>query len=134
MQVFFGVLLAIHGFITLAVGTGSIANPKGVAVPGVDWFHTALGQSWMLSGDTAKLGAGLWLIAGAGLVITAAAVLGIGLPTNTWPTLGLFSAVVGLLAVALFFHPYYAIAVGVDIAIVAAATVFRSTAKSVFGI
>jgi hypothetical protein len=134
MQILFGILVAIHGLITFAAGAGSLGNPKGVAVPGTDWYPTALGQSWVLADDPAKLGAALWLIAGVGLVATAAAVLGIVLPANTWPMLGLFSAMVGLLALALFFHPYYAVAVVVDIAIIAAVTVFRSTTKSVFGI
>jgi hypothetical protein len=134
MQILFGILLAIHGLITVASGAGSVSNPRGVAVPGVAWYHTALGQSWVLSDDLAKIGGGLWIVAGVGLIATAAAVLGLGLPTNTWPMLGLLSAVLGLMAVALFFHPYYSVAIVVNVAIIAAVTVFRSTAKSVLGI
>lgn len=134
MQILFGILVLIHGLITTAVGAGSISSPQGIAVPGTSWYPVALGQSWMLHGDAAKFGAGLWVIAGIGLVATAAAILGIVLPTGIWPTLGLVSAVIGLLAVALFFHPYYAVAIAVNLAIVFAATFARSTAKSVFGI
>lgn len=134
MQIFLGILLLVHGLITTAIGAGSLSNPRGMTVPGTDWFPVALGQSWMLQGDTGRVGAGLWLVAGIGLIATAAAVLGIVVPANLWPTLALGSAVVGLMAVAVFFHPYYAIAIAIDLAIVAAATVFRATTKSVFGI
>ena len=134
MQVLLGILVLVHGLITTAIGAGSISNPRGIAAPGTDWYPVALGQYWMLQGDAAKFGAGLWLIAGIGLIATVAAILGVALPTGIWPTLGLVSAVIGLLAVAVFFHPYYAVAVAVNVAIVFAATVARSTAKSVFGI
>ena len=134
MQVLLGILVLVHGLITTAIGTGSISNPRGVAVPGTDWYPVALGQSWMLQGDAAKFGAVLWLVAGIGLIATSAAILGVVLPTGIWPTLGLVSAVIGLLALAVFFHPYYAVAVAADVAILLAATVARSTAKSVFGI
>ena len=134
MQALFGILVAIHGLITAAVGAGSISNPRGVTAPATDWFPSALGASWALQGDAARVGGGLWVIAGVGLLATAAAVLGIGVPTSAWPTLALGSTVIGLAALALFFHPYYAIAVIVDIALIAAATIFRSTAKSVLGV
>jgi hypothetical protein len=134
MQILLGILLLVHGLITTAIGAGSLSNPRGVTVPGMDWFPVALGQSWMLQGDASRLGAVLWLAAGIGLIATAAAVMGIVVPANLWPTLGLASALVGLMAVAVFFHPYYAIAIVVNVAIVAAATVFRGTTKSVFGI
>jgi hypothetical protein len=134
MQILLGILVFVHGLITTAVGAGSISSPKGLAAPGTDWYPVALGQSWILQGDAARVGAGLWIIAGIGLIATAAAILGIGLPTGLWTSLGLVSAVIGLLAVAVFFHPYYSVAVAVDLAIVFAVTVARSTAKSVFGI
>lgn len=78
MQVLLGILVLVHGLITTAIGAGSISNPRGVAVPGTDWYPVALGQSWMLQGDAAKFGAGLWLIAGIGLIATSAAILGVG--------------------------------------------------------
>ena len=134
MQIVFGILVAIHGLITLAVGSGATSGTAGVSVPGTSWYPVALGQSWLLQGDMARLGGALWLVAGLGLVGTAAAVFGIGLPTGLWPTLGVFSAVVGLVAVALFFHPYYAVALVVNLAIIAAATVFRAASKSALGI
>jgi hypothetical protein len=40
----------------------------------------------------------------------------------------------GLVALATFFHPYYAIAILANLAIVAAATVFRSIAKNALGV
>jgi hypothetical protein len=134
MQIVFGILVAIHGLITVAVGMGSASNTGGVTAPGTSWYPVALGQSWLLQGDVARLGGGLWVIAGIGLLATAASVFGIVLPSGAWPTLGLISAVTALAALALFFHPYYAIAIVANLAIVAAATVFRATSKSVLGI
>jgi hypothetical protein len=134
MQVLLGILVLVHGLITAAIGAGSISNPRGIAAPGTDWYPVALGESWMLHGDAARLGAGLWVIAGVGLLSTAASILGIALPTGIWPTLGLASAVIGLLALALFFHPYYAIGVAINLGVVIAATVARSAVKTVFGV
>ena len=134
MQVLFGVLLAIHGLITIAVGSGSVSNPLGVKAPGTAWYPIALGQSWLLQGDVARLAGSLWVLAGVGLMATAASVFGIVLPTGAWPTLALISALSALIAVALFFHPYYAVAVVANLLILAAVTVFRATAKNMLGI
>jgi hypothetical protein len=134
VQILFGILVAIHALITVGIGAGIISNPRGVAAPGTAWFPVALGQSWLLPIGIAKFSGALWLVAGIGLLATGAAILGLGLPRPAWPTLGLLSALVSLVALALFFHPYYAIAIVVNVAIVAAATVFRSTVKNVLGI
>jgi hypothetical protein len=135
MQILFGVLVAAHGLITLAIGAGTMSSKAvAVAAPGTDWYPVALGQSWLLHGDVAKVGGGLWLIAGVGLVATAAAIFGFVLPTAAWPTLALMSAVMALLALATFFHPYYAVGIAANLAIIAAVTVFRSAAKNAFGI
>jgi hypothetical protein len=134
MQILFGLLIAAHGLITLGIGAGTIANPKGVPVLGTDWFPVALGQSWLLGGDAARIGGVLWIIAGVGLIATSVAVLGFGLPTSAWQTLGLVSAAVALLTLALYFHPYYLVGIVANLAILAAVIVFGSTAKSSLGI
>jgi hypothetical protein len=38
---------------------------------------------------------------------------------DVWPTLAFFGGAVGLFAMALYFHPFYLIAIAINIAIVA---------------
>ncbi|HZQ49559.1 MAG TPA: hypothetical protein VFB69_04550 [Candidatus Dormibacteraeota bacterium] len=134
MPILLGIVVAIHGLITIAIGAGTLNGGRPVSTPGMNWYPVSLGQSWLLSDGAARIGSGLWILAGVGLVLTASALLGIVLPRTAWPVLGLGSAVVGLVALALFFHPYYAIGILANVAILGAATVFRSNAKTLLGI
>ena len=102
MQVLFAILLAIHGFITFFIGTSTVSGAKPISVPGVDWYPVQLGQSWLLTGAGSQAGGVFWVGAGIGLIATAAAVVGIVLPSTTWPTLAVASGVVGLMAVGAF--------------------------------
>jgi hypothetical protein len=102
-------------------------------LPGAGWYPVALGDSWLLRGGAAQMGGVLWLLAGIGLLLTAASVFGFVMP-GAWRLLGLTSGALGLAGVALFFHPYFAIAIVADLALVAAATVLEPTARRVLGI
>jgi hypothetical protein len=138
MVVFFGVLVVIHGLITLAISStalsGAPAGPQFASLPGAGWYPVALGDSWLLRGDLARIGGVLWLVAGVGMLATAASIFGIVVPTAMWRALGLASASVGLVAIVLFFHPYYTIAVVVNLALIAAATAFDETSRGVLGV
>lgn len=138
MSIVFGVLMAIHGLITLAIGgvavSGAPTPPEMNRLPGAGWYPVALGESWLLQSTAARIGGVLWVTAGLGLLATAASVFGIVIPTSAWRTIGLISASTGLAAVVVFFHPYYAVAIVVDIAIIAAATTLEATSRNVLGI
>ena len=79
------------------------------------------------------MGGVLWLLAGIGLLVTAGSVLGFVMP-EAWRQVGLFSGALGLAGIALFFHPYYVVAVVANLALIAAATVLEPTARRVLGI
>jgi hypothetical protein len=137
MQIVIGILLAVHGLITLAIGGvaagGAPTPPEMSKLPGAGWYPVPLGDSWLLHGGAAQIGGVLWLLAGLGLLLTAACVFGFVMP-GAWRQVGLISGILGLTGVALFFHPYYAVAVVANLALIAAATVLEPTARRVLGI
>jgi hypothetical protein len=136
--VFVGILMTIHGLITLVIGSAVVSGaapvPGAASLPGAGWYPVPLGQSWLLQGDAARIGGVLWVIAGLGLIATAASIFGFIIPTSAWRVLGLVSAVSGLAALVAYFHPYYAIAVVVNLAILAAATLMEERSRDLLGI
>src|SRR5688572_24968578 len=134
---FVGVLIALHGLITLAIGGAAVGGaptpPEMSKLPGAGWYPVALGDSWLLHGGAAQMGGVLWVLAGIGLLLTAASVFGFVLP-GAWRQVGLISGVLGLAGIALFFHPYYLIAIAANLAIITATTVLAPTARRVLGI
>jgi hypothetical protein len=137
MQIFVGVLIALHGLITLAIGgvaaSGAPTPTEMSRLPGAGWYPVPLGESWLLRGEASQIGGAVWVVAGIGLLLTAAAMLGFVLP-EAWRQVGLISAVFGLAGLALFFHPYYVIGIAMNLAIIGAATILELTARRVFGI
>lgn len=136
MTVVVEILLALHGLITLAIGgvavSGAATPPEMSRLPGAGWYPIPLGESWLLRGGGAQLGGVLWVLAGLGLLLTAASVLGFVLP-GAWRQVGLVSGALGLAGLALFFHPYYVLAIVANLAIIAAASVLEPTARRVLG-
>ena len=134
---FVGVLIALHGLITLAIGGAAVGGaptpPEMSKLPGAGWYPVALGDSWLLHGGAAQMGGVLWVLSGIGLLLTAASVFGFVLP-GAWRQVGLISGVLGLAGIALFFHPYYLIAIAANLAIVTATTVLEPTDRRVLGI
>jgi hypothetical protein len=137
VPVFVGVLIALHGLITLAIGgaaVGGAPTPAGMSrLPGAGWYPVALGDSWLLRGAAAQMGGVLWVLAGIGLLLTAASVFGLIIP-GAWRQAGLISGALGLAGIALFFHPYFVVAIAADLALIAAATVLEPTARRILGI
>ena len=79
------------------------------------------------------MGGVLWVLAGIGLLLTAASVFGFVLP-GAWRHIGLASGALGLAGLALFFHPYFVIAIAANLAIIAGATALEPTARRLLGI
>jgi hypothetical protein len=137
MLTFVGILIALHGLITLAIGGAAVGGaptpPEMTKLPGAGWYPVPLGDSWLLHGGAAQIGGVLWVLAGIGLLLTAASVFGFILP-GAWRQAGLISGALGLAAIALFFHPYYVIAIAANVALIAACTVLEPTARRALGI
>ena len=137
MPVFVGILIALHGLITLVIGgtavSGAPTPPEMSKLPGAGWYPVPLGESWLLHGGAAQMGGVLWVLAGIGLLLTAASVFGFVLP-GAWRHIGLASGALGLAGLALFFHPYFVIAIAANLAIIAGATALEPTARRLLGI
>ena len=121
-----GIVLVAHGLITTMIGFGSMTNPAGSAMPSpswLGWWPGTLGRSWAF--DALNFGSGpavigglLWLAAGLALVGAGLGWLGVSVVSNQWQMLAVVGAVLGLTALALYFHPFYVVAIVIDVVIV----------------
>jgi hypothetical protein len=120
-----GVVLVAHGLITTMIGFGSMSAPGSAALPNptwLGWWPGTLGRSWAL--DTLNLGSGpaligglLWLAAGLALVGAGLGWLGVPVVSNQWQMLALVGAILGVAALALYFHPFYIVAMVINVVI-----------------
>ena len=122
-----GAFLVVHGLITSFIGFGAVTNPSAapMAMPSwMAWWPGPFGRSWTFEvlglGDGAAISGGLvWLAAGLALVGGGLGWLGIGPLVEARYALLVGGAAVGLLALALYFHPFYLAAVLINLAVVA---------------
>jgi hypothetical protein len=122
-----GIVLVLHGLITTMIGFGSLTSPSSAAMPApswLGWWPGTLGRSWAL--DALSLGSGaaalgglVWLAAGVALIGAGLGWLGVPALSDQWPILAFVGAALGLVALALYFHPFYLVAVVIDVVIVA---------------
>ncbi len=126
-------LFLVHGLITIGSGVGAVVDGgrKAWADPGLanaawlSWWPINLGRSWLV--DAAELGptgyavGGLiWLASGVAFALAGLGLFGVvpGL-TGAWQPLALAGGGFGLAAVVLFLHPWYAIALLINLAVLA---------------
>jgi hypothetical protein len=125
-QVLVAGFLVAHGLITSLIGAGGIASPTSPALTmpsWLGWWPGPFGRSWLF--DAVGLGPGalvvgslVWLAAGLALVGAGLGWLGIPGLSAAWQSLALAGALVGLASLALYFHPFYLVAIVIDVAIV----------------
>ena len=125
-QVLVAGFVVAHGLITTMIGWGGVMKPDAPAVTMPAWFGWwpgPFGRSWLV--DALHLGSGasmaasaLWVIAGLSLIGAGLGWLGAPVLSGMWQPLAVGGAALGLVALALFFHPFYAVAVLIDVAIV----------------
>ena len=126
MQAVIGAVLIAHGVITSAIGFTTVGNPgaPAMALPGfMSWWPGPFGRSWLfdaagLGTPAAVVGGAIWLVSGLALVAGGLGWLGVGIVADMRYTLLVTGAALGVLAVALYFHPFYAAALLINIAIV----------------
>ena len=116
----------LHGLITAASGAGALTNPNAPGLPNTSWawWPTALGRSWVIDGlhlgtGAALVGGLLWAASGLAFLVAALGVLGVPGLRDVWQPLGLGGGALGLLAMALYLHPWYAIGIAINVAVVA---------------
>jgi hypothetical protein len=119
-----GVFLVLHGLITTMIGATAIANGPALALPAwFDWWPGSFGRSWLIDGlglgtPAAVAGALLWLVSGVLLLAAGAGYLGLGPLRDGWAIYAVVGGVVGLVAVAVYFHPLYVAALLINAALV----------------
>jgi hypothetical protein len=126
-HVLVGGVLVLHGLITSFIGFGAVTSPNAapMAMPGwMAWWPAPFGRSWAI--EAAGLGTGasvvgglIWLAAGLALILGGFAWLGIGPLAEHRNVLLVGGAALGLVAVALYFHPFYLAAILINVAIIA---------------
>jgi hypothetical protein len=122
MKTLIAVLLIVHGFIVAAQSAGSFYPTEGVKNPSwLTGWPVNLGQSWLLSPLgleqtwIARAGGFLWLVAGIALAAAGLGVLGILVPAEWWRILARTGAILSLIMLVLYLHPFYGIGVGASI-------------------
>lgn len=126
-QVILAGFLVAHGLITTMIGVGAVMNPNGPAMtlPSLfSWWPGPFGRSWLIDalglGTPASILGGLiWVVAGVALVGAGFGWLGAPGLRDMWQPLAFGGAAVGLVAVALYFHPLYLVALVIDLAVAA---------------
>jgi hypothetical protein len=125
-QVLAAGFVVAHGLITTMIGFGGVTRPDAPAMTLPAWFGWwpgPFGRSWLidalqLGSGASMIGSGLWLVAGLALLAARLGWLGVPALSGMSQQLALGGAAVGLVALALFFHPIYLVAVLVNVAIV----------------
>ena len=122
-----GVFLVVHGLITTAIGVAAVTNPNAPAMALPAWFAWwpgPFGRSWLfealrLGGGFAVVGGLLWLAAGVAIVGGGIGWLGVSALDDAKYALLVGGATIGLIALALYFHPLYVAAILINVALVA---------------
>jgi hypothetical protein len=125
-QVLVAGLVVAHGLITTMIGFGGVTKPDAPAMTLPAWFGWwpgPFGRSWLidamhLGSGASMIGNGLWLVAGLALVAAGLGWLGVPALSGVWQPLAFGGAAVGLVALALFFHPLYLVAVLINVVMV----------------
>ncbi len=128
-QFLVGVLLALHGLITTMIGAGAVSNPAGPAMALPSWFNWwpgPFGRSWIMEAlalgtPAAVVGGLIWLVAGIALMAAGVGYLGFAPLAGQWPILAVVGGGLGLVAVALYFHPLYLAALVINVVLVVVA-------------
>jgi hypothetical protein len=126
MQLLLGIVLVAHGVITAGIGVSAVSNPSASAVtlPSLfAWWPGPFGRSWLfdaisLGSGAATVGGLIWLVSGLALIAGGLGWSGVPILEDSRVFLLVGGALVGLLALVLYFHPIYFAAVVINLALV----------------
>ena len=122
-----GLFLVLHGLITTMVGAGAVSNGPALTLPSwFSWWPGPFGRSWLIDGlhlgtPVAVIGGLVWLASGILLIAAGAGHIGVGPLRDAWPLFAVVGSGLGLVAVALYFHPIYLAALVINLVLVVAA-------------
>ncbi len=115
-----GALLILHGLVHPALGS---APDDPAAPPWPSFWQAGSGHSWLLSnaglGATVVqwVGVVIWVLA---TVFLVGAGIGVFVEQGWWWPLGIAGAVLSLIMIVLYWHPYVAVGAGLNVAILVA--------------
>lgn len=121
-----GLLVVGHGLITMMIGMGAVTKPDAPAMtlPAFfSWWPGPFGRSWAfealgLGTAAAVVGGLVWLASGMALVVAGLGWVGIGPLAGLTSAFSVTGAALGLVALVLYFHPLYLVAVAINLALV----------------
>jgi hypothetical protein len=125
-QAVIGGFLILHGLITSVIGMGGVTKPDAppMALPSwFSWWPGPFGRSWLFDGlhfgsAAAVIGGAIWLVSGVALIGAGLGWLGVPVVRDNMELLAFWGGALGLVALALYFHPIYLLAIGIDVTIV----------------
>ena len=132
MKLLFGVFLIAHALIHVSY----LTPPPPRTAGGPEWPFE-LTRSWLVTGFAVDPGvarsAGAMLVIVTAILLVAAGLstLGIGIPVSWWPNLVVAGAVASALTLALYFHPWLALGLVIDAALLYAVLVAQWTPVAV---
>jgi hypothetical protein len=118
-------VLVGHGLITSAIGFGAVTKPNApsMAVPSWLAWPSPFGRSWLV--EALSLGTGgsilggiIWLVGGLLLVAGGLGWFGVDIFESMRVPLLLAGAATSLVALVIYFHPLYLLAIVINVAIV----------------
>jgi hypothetical protein len=126
VQTVLGGFLVVHGLITTMIGVVGVTSPSApaLAMPSwLSWWPGPFGRSWLfealnLGSGVAVAGGLLWLGAGVVLVIGGLGWIGVPALTDVKVPMLVAGASLGLVALVLYFHPFYLIGVLINLAVI----------------
>jgi len=119
-------ILVVHGFIVSAQSLGGFNPGSGIKNPTwLNWWPTALGQSWLLSRlglerTFSWLSGLLWLTGGILLLAAGLSIFGFIVPQSYWRILAVGGAAISLFMLLIYLHPFFAIGILTSITIIIA--------------
>jgi hypothetical protein len=119
-------VLVGHGFITTMIGIVAVMTPNAPALALPSWFAWwpgPFGRSWLfealsLGTPASVIGGLVWLSGGLLIIAGGLGWFGFGPFEGSRVTLLVAGAALSLVALALYFHPIYLVAVAINIAVV----------------
>lgn len=126
-NVLLGLLIVGHGVITAMIGVGAVTKPDAPAMTPpafFSWWPGPFGRSWAFEalglGTVAAVVGGLvWLVSGLALVAAGLGWIGVGPLAGLTSALAVVGAALGLVALVLYFHPLYLVAIAINLVLLA---------------
>jgi hypothetical protein len=106
------------------IGSAAVSNGPAMTLPSwFSWWPGSFGRSWLIDGfhlgtPVAVVGGLVWLASGILLMAAGLGYIGLGPLRDGWPLYAVAGGGLGLIAIALYFHPLYVAALVINVLVV----------------